>query len=98
MAARALLEHIFVHTCGDKGNFKVNVDTFEKAGHLSQTQRKLLDTVLEAGHATIHRNLKPSNHDLGTVVDMVENLVELLYVQKDRVEQLKKRIPPRTKT
>ena len=98
MAARALLEHVFVLTCGDQGNFPANVDAFQKAGHLSQTQRKLLDTVLEAGHAAIHRSFEPSKDDLVTVVDMVESLVQLLYVQKDKVEQLKKRIPPRTKT
>jgi hypothetical protein len=98
MSARALLEHVFVHTCGDRGSFKANVDAFEKAGHLSQTQRKLLDTVLDAGHATMHRGFEPSKHDLGTVVDMVESLVELLYVQKAKVEKLKKQIPPRTKT
>jgi hypothetical protein len=98
MATRALLEHVFVLTCGDQGNFPANVDAFQKAGHLSQTQRKLLDTVLEAGHATIHRSFEPSKDDLVTVVDIVESLVQLLYLQKDKVEQLKKRIPPRTKT
>jgi hypothetical protein len=95
MAARALLEHVFVDTCGDQGTFKKNVEAFQNAGHLSDTQRQLLETALNAGHAAIHRSFKPSKDDLVTVVSMVESLVELLYVQKHRVEQLRKRIPPR---
>jgi len=98
MAVRALLENIFVSTCGDKGSFTGNLDAFQEAGHISQTQRDFLDTVLDAGHATIHRGFKPSRQDLATIVDIAENLIELLYIQKDGVEQLKKRIPPRKKT
>jgi hypothetical protein len=95
MAARALLEHILISTCGDQGTFKDNVEAFEKAGHLSRTQRRFLNTVLDAGHATIHRSFNPSRDDLSTVVDIVENLVGLLYVQKEKIELLKKRIPLR---
>ncbi|HMJ63720.1 MAG TPA: DUF4145 domain-containing protein [Candidatus Binatia bacterium] len=95
MAARALLEHVFVSTCGDQGSFTRNVDAFQKAGHLSQSQRELLDTVLDAGHATMHRSFKPSKHDLSTVMDVVEIIIQLQYVHNQTVQELKKRIPQR---
>jgi len=95
MAVRALLEHLFISTCGDKGTFGNNLNAFQEAGHISPTQRDFLLTVLDAGHATIHRGFKPSRQELAIIVDIAENLVELLYIQKDGVEQLKKRIPPR---
>jgi len=97
MAIRALVEQIIISECGDKGSFKANVEAFQTAGYLSRVQREFLDAVLEAGHAAIHRNYEPSNDDLTTALDMAENLVELLYVHKDKVKQLKTRIPPRKK-
>jgi hypothetical protein len=95
MGVRALLEHIMVAKCGDNGSFAKNLEQFEKAGFVSQIQRQSLETILEAGHATIHRAFRPSRDDLVTLVDIAESIVEGVYVHGPKVERLKKRIPSR---
>lgn len=96
MGIRALLEHVMVAKCGDNGGFARNLEKFEKAGFVSQIQRQSLETILEAGHATIHRAFQPSKDDLITLVDIAESIVEGVYVHGPKVEKLKKRIPSRT--
>lgn len=95
MGIRALLEHIMISKCGDNGSFARNLEQFEAAGFVSKTQRESLDTILEAGHATIHRSFRPSKDDLITLIDIAESIVEGVYIHGPKVERLKKRIPRR---
>ncbi|MCP4486715.1 MAG: DUF4145 domain-containing protein [Gammaproteobacteria bacterium] len=60
MGARALLEHIMVSKVGDKGTFAKNLDAFHMQGFLSLKQREIIEPILEAGHAAIHRGFDPS--------------------------------------
>jgi hypothetical protein len=60
MGIRALLEQIMVTKCGDRGTFNKNLDAFQTDGYVSPVQRERLETVLEVGHAAIHRGYKPS--------------------------------------
>lgn len=95
MGIRALLERIMIEKVGDKGSFSENLISFEKAGYVSRLQRERLETILEAGHAAIHRLYKPSMEDSVTLVDIAESIVESLYIHGDKVDRLKKAIPPR---
>ena len=98
MTCRALLERIFITEVGDKGSFKKNIEAFEQKGNLSPIQKSFLLDVLEVGHASIHRGYKPSQKDLSTIVDIAENLMEIIFVHKDKVSALKKKLPPRDKS
>lgn len=55
MGIRALLEAVMISKAGDHGTFSENIAEFEKLGYVSKLQRARLETILEAGHATIHR-------------------------------------------
>ena len=96
MGIRALLEKVMIEKCGDNGSFWENVKEFEKQGYVSRIQRERLETILEAGHAAIHRLYKPSKDDLVTLVDIAESLVESIYIHGSKIEKLKNGIPPRT--
>ncbi len=95
MGIRALLEKIMIDKVKDQGNFSNNLLAFEKAGYVSTLQRERLATILEAGHAAIHRSYKPAAEDLITLVDITESIVESIYIHGRKVEQLKRAIPPR---
>jgi hypothetical protein len=97
MGIRALLEQIMVTKCGDRGTFNKNLDAFQTDGYVSPVQRERLKTVLEVGHAAIHRGYKPSKEDLMTLVDLTEVIVQTFYLHGSKVEDLKKKIPPRKK-
>jgi hypothetical protein len=79
----------------DHGSFKNNLDEMEKAGYLSSRQRIDLDTILQSGHATIHRKWEPTDDQITTILDIAENLVERIYVHGPRVERLARAVPPR---
>ncbi len=95
MGVRSLLEKVMVSKTGDQGTFSKNIAEFEKLGYISSIQRKRLETILEAGHAAMHRTFTPSTKDVITLVDLTEHIVETVYLHERKVEELKKRVPPR---
>jgi len=97
MGVRALIEHVMIDNVGDKGTFAGNLEAFTKAGHISVSQKNRLGTILEAGHASIHRDFRPSADDLKTLLDITESVIADVYVHGGRAEALGDRIPPRVK-
>ncbi len=95
MGVRSLLEKVMISKTGDQGSFVKNIAEFEKLGYVSRIQRERLEVILEAGHAVIHRTFTPSTKDVITLVDLTEHIVETIYLHESKVEELKKRVPPR---
>ncbi len=98
MGIRALIEHLMITEVSDNGTFKSNLTAFQQAGYLSGKQREILEAILEAGHATIHRGFHPSAEDVLIVVEITESLVETIYVHSKKAEKLKERVPQRGNT
>ena len=95
MAVRAILEQVMIDKVGDQGSFVANVREFQSKGFISVAQQQFLETVIEAGHATMHRAFKPSKEDLIALVNIAESVVESVYVNEHRAALLKSRIPPK---
>lgn len=96
MGIRSLLERIMITKVGqDCGTFAKNIAKFEELGYLSSKERARLDTILDAGHATIHRAFEPTKDDIITLIDLTEHIVETVYVHEGPVEKLKRRVPKR---
>lgn len=89
---RSVSDHV-----GPNGGFQERMDRLVKAGHISPRNRSVLDAVLEAGHAAAHRGYEPSEIDLGRVLDIVENVLQSLYVLDEYGGELGKATPPRAK-
>ena len=96
MAIRSVLENVMKDKVGDRP-FKVLVDEFQKAGYLSTRQALSLDSIIEAGHATIHRGWKPSREDVDIILDITESVVQMVYLHEDRARALDQRVPRRGK-
>lgn len=95
MGIRALLEHIMIKKVGDQGSFAKNLDAFGAHGLISLSQEDILNAVLEAGHAAMHRSYSPTTEDLHTCMDIAESIVESIYIHPDMANKLKGKIPPR---
>jgi len=95
MGVRALLESIMIERVGERGSFQQHLAAFQADGHISQTQRQVIEATLEVGHASIHRGYVPSRDDITLVLDMTENMIETLYISHEQAAALKKKIPPR---
>ena len=97
MGIRAVIERMMVLKVGDHGQFGKNLHQFELAGFVSRLQRERLQAVLELGHAAIHRGVSPNRDDMIAVLDVVENLVEVLYLHDEKIEALQQRTPKRVR-
>ncbi len=94
MGIRATLENVMKEKIGDC-NFKVAIDEFQKAGYLSMRQALSLDSIIEAGHAAVHRGWEPTDDDINTLLDITELIIETVYLHEHRAQELDKRVPRR---
>jgi hypothetical protein len=97
MGVRALLEHIMVIKVGDLRTFQEKLDKFLEERYISISQKNALDNVLEAGHAAMHRFYNPSKNDLKIVVDIVENIIQTVFIHEKAAAQVAKRVPARNR-
>lgn len=97
MGIRALIEHVIIDKVGDQGNFQKNLIEFENKGFLSSSEKTILDTALEVGHASIHRDHRPALDVLNSCLDIVESLINRLYLWPLQADSIKKTIPVRNK-
>lgn len=97
MGVRSLLEKIMISRIGDNGTFGKNLGEFEKSGHVSTLQRERLETILEVGHAAMHRVYTPKIKDVVMLLDITEHIVESVFLHDSKIDELKKRVPARVK-
>ncbi len=95
MGIRSLMEHVIIDKVGDQGTFKKNLEEFQKRGFISESERTIVDTTLEVGHASIHRNHKPSMDVLTSCLDISEAIVNRLYLWPLQAKAIDKTIPKR---
>ena len=91
MGIRTVLDIVFHDKVKDIGGFDKKLLELQKAGYLSLRQAGTLDTVLEVGHAAIHRGWEPSNDDINTSLDIAENLIAALYLHEPAAARLDKK-------
>lgn len=95
MGARALVDMLMVEKVGDVGGFKQKLKQLVDDGVLSARNQEVLDAALDAGSAAAHRGHAPSISEVNAVMDIVENLLQAVYVLPDMAQSLKKTTPPR---
>lgn len=95
MGVRALLEIVMIENIGDQGSFVKNLLKLKEDGYISNYQFEAIKKVIEAGHASMHRSYKASNSEISSIMDITENIIESIYINKLNVTKLN--IPPRSK-
>ena len=97
MLTRATFEHLMIHQIGDQGSFGKNLKKFKGAGFVGEKQADVVSSMLEVGHASIHRSFIPQKEDIVTLVDILEGALKVVYVDLPKAVDLRKRIPKRKK-
>jgi hypothetical protein len=87
-----------VDKIGDQGTFKANMDDFHKAGYISTRQYQILDSILDASHATAHRGWEPSDQDINTLLEIAESTIASAYLHEDLVRKLYEKVPKRARS
>jgi hypothetical protein len=96
LGTRALIERIMTNQLGNTdGNLKSRLAELKKRELVSEADRAILETALEAGHAAMHRGHVIAANDLAFVLDIIEGVLLHLYVLPTSAAKLKKQIPAR---
>ena len=96
MGIRALTERLMIDQVKDQGSFEANMAAFFKAGHVAPNQQAMFrDTLIEAGHAAMHRGFEPTADTVNTLLDIIEGIMHAIYYAPMLAEEVRKSIPPR---
>ncbi len=96
MGARTLVDMVMLEKVGDIGTFKDKLKGLEKAGYVSSQGRDVLYAALDLGSAAAHRGHAPSQAEVQSVMDIVENMLQAVYVFPFLAKRLKEVTPART--
>lgn len=96
MGIRTLLDDLILERVGDCGTFKEKLERMVSGGHLTPDDRRVLDAVLELGHAATHRSYKPPIEQLRDALIIVEGLLHRFYIVPKTLGKVTKGVPPKT--
>lgn len=94
MGARALIDAVIRRNAGDQQNFGQGLNALAEKYLISEQDRGIVETAIEAGHASAHRGHKPTAEDVNVVIDIVERLIHT-EILAEQARELKKSTPPR---
>lgn len=97
MGARTLVDMLIIEKVGDVGTFREKLEALHKAGFLSPQSRDVLEAALDAGNAAAHRGHEASESEVQAVMDIVENMLQGVYVFPDVAKKLRATTPPRVR-
>lgn len=95
MGARCLIDMVMLDTVLDIGGFSEKLAAMEEDGLIGSRNREYLEAALDAGNAVIHRGHHPDVSEVGIVMDIVESLLQTVYVLGQAGDELKQMTPPR---
>ena len=96
MGARALLDVYISRHTGVGNDFKKKLEDLCKQGALSAKHAEILWPAFDAGSAAAHRGYQPSEYNVITALQVVENLIQQ-EVLGTRTQKLKNETPQRKK-
>jgi hypothetical protein len=95
MGARTLVDMVIAEKVGDQGPFRQKLHVLEEQGFVGKVNGEHLAAALDAGNAAAHRGHVPSTEAVAQVMDIVENLLQAVYVLGAAAEKLGRETPPR---
>lgn len=95
VGARTVVDMMILEKIGDVGTFKEKLVELEKEGFVSARNREALYAALEVGNAAAHRGHAATNSEVQDVMDIVETMLQAIYVFPELAQNLKANTPPR---
>jgi len=95
VAHQTLVDMMILEKIGDVGNFKEKLQELEKEGFVSSRNREALYAALEVGNAAAHRGHAATESEVQDVMDIVETMLQAIYVFPELAQNLKKTTPAR---
>jgi len=98
MGIRSVLDMAVVDHDEDEGPFGAKLSRLAAKGHIAAKQIDGLKTLFDFGSASIHRGFAPTRQQVLDALDIVEPLIQSLYLHPNQTTKLARVIPPREKS
>jgi hypothetical protein len=95
MGLRALIDTVVLDKVGDVGTFKEKLKALHAAGFIASHQLRTLGVAIDTGNASAHRGFTPEEQDIRMVQEIVEHLLQSVYVHPENAKVLALRTPKR---
>jgi hypothetical protein len=95
MGARAVVDLVITDKVGDVGGFRQKLEALEAQGFIAPKNRNVLAAALDAGRAATHRGHAAKPEHTGHVMDIVENLLQAVYILEGAAQELRQSTPAR---
>jgi len=95
IGARTIVDLLILDKVGDVGSFSEKLQGLETQGYVGRKNRQFIAAALEAGSAAAHRGIAPRIGDLNRLMDIVESLLESVYILEEAAQRLREITPPR---
>ena len=95
MGLRAVLDLVMNDLVGDKGGFAAKLNVLVADKHITESKKRILEDVLEVGHASAHRGHLPAARAVRDALTIVENVVYELVVMPAAAKKLRASAPAR---
>jgi len=95
MGLRTVLDLLIMEQVEDTGTFVQKLLRLQTKGIISERNRKVLEAALDAGHAAVHRAWAPKLPQVHSVLDIVENLLQSVYLFDELAAEIRESAPQR---
>ena len=95
MGARTILDMVMLNKVGDAGDFEKKLEALQDQGVIAPSDREYLKAAVDAGSAAAHRAFAPPQDVLNQIMDIVEHLLQAVYILPQAADQLLQKTPPR---
>lgn len=95
MGLRTLVESVMLDHIKDLGSFQKNLESFRDAGFVTGRLASMIEDVVNAGHAAIHRAYFPNDSDVRACFRAIKHLIEGVYILKPRIDRVSENTPKR---
>lgn len=98
MGLRTVIDMVCGKLVGDRGTFAKKLGALHDKGDINKHEKEILEIAIDVGSASAHRGHTPKKEDLNTLLDIVEHLLQGIYVLRPASQKLKEATPKRKKT
>ncbi len=76
MGIRTFIDLFIADKLGKSEGFADGLNKLVSEKHLTPRSKEILEAAVNAGHAVSHRSYCPTDKDLNTAMDIIENLIQ----------------------
>lgn len=95
MGIRATVDAACNDKIGDCGNFQQKLVALAAGEFISSKEKEILEPVVDAGNAAAHRGFAPSPEQLTGMMDILEHMLQVMYVLSEVAENVRTATPRR---